>query len=88
MLLFGARVTEDVGDLYLFSSLALASCCRETTTKSFELRIELLLFKKTPCWADFAIIGFGFIARRFVSDGRRSFHVGRRKREHNVSCFL
>ena len=24
MLLFGARVTEDVGDLYLFSSLALA----------------------------------------------------------------
>ena len=27
-------------------------------TESLELRIELLLFKKTPCWADFAIIGF------------------------------
>ena len=58
MLLFEARVTEDVGDLYLFSSLALAFCCREITTESLELRIELLLFKKTPCWADFAIIGF------------------------------
>ena len=55
MLLFVARVTEDVGDL---SSLALAFCCREITTESLELRIELLLFKKTPCWADFAIIGF------------------------------
>ena len=54
MLLFVARVTEDVGDLYLFSSLALAFCCREITTESLELRIELLLFKKTPCWADFA----------------------------------
>ena len=51
MLLFVARVTEDVGDLYLFSSLALAFCCREITTESLELRIELLLFKKTPCWA-------------------------------------
>ena len=30
----------------------------EITTESLELRIELLLFKKTPCWADFAIIGF------------------------------
>ena len=49
MLLFGARVTEDIGDLYLFSSLALAFCCREITTESLELRIELLLFKKTPC---------------------------------------
>ena len=58
MLLFVARVTEDVGDL---SSLALAFCWREIiliTTESLELRIELLLFKKTPCWADFAIIGF------------------------------
>ena len=55
MLLFVARVTEDVDDL---SSLALAFCCREITTESSELRIELLLFKKTPCWADFAIIGF------------------------------
>ena len=55
MLLFVARVTEDVGDL---SSLALAFCCIEITTESLELRIELLLFKKTPCWADFAIIGF------------------------------
>ena len=27
----------------------------EITTESLELRIELLLFKKTPCWADFAI---------------------------------
>ena len=36
MLLFGARVTEDVGDLYLFSSLALAFCCREITTESKE----------------------------------------------------
>ena len=62
MLLFVARVTEDIGDLYLFSSLALAFCCREITTESLELRIELLLFKKTPCWADFAIIGFGFMA--------------------------
>ena len=44
MLLFVARVTEDVGDLYLFSSLALAFCCREITTESSELRIELLLF--------------------------------------------
>ena len=35
MLLFGARVTEDVGDLYLFSSLALAFCYREITTESF-----------------------------------------------------
>ena len=55
ILLFVARVTEDVGDL---SSLALAFCCREIATESLELRIELLLFKKTPCWADFAIIGF------------------------------
>ena len=55
MLLFVARVTEDVGDL---SSLALDFCCKEITTESLELRIELLLFKKTPCWADFAIIGF------------------------------
>ena len=46
MLLFVARVTEDVGDL---SSLALAFCCREITTESLEFRIELLLFKKTPC---------------------------------------
>ena len=38
-LLFGVRVTEDVGDLYLFSSLALAFCCREITTESLELRI-------------------------------------------------
>ena len=76
MLLFGARVTEDVGDLYLFSSLALAFCCREITTESLELRIELLLFKKTHCWADFAIIGFGFMARRFVSDGRHSWRLG------------
>ena len=53
-----ARVTDDVGDLYLFSSLALAFCCREITTESLELRIELLLFKKTPCWTDFAIIRF------------------------------
>ena len=45
MLLFVARVTEDVGDLYLFSSLALAFCCREITTESSELRIELLLLK-------------------------------------------
>ena len=37
MLLFVARVTEDVGDLYLFSSLALAFCCREITTESLEL---------------------------------------------------
>ena len=51
MLLIVARVTEDVGDLYLFSSLALAFCYREITTESLELRIELLLFKKTPCWA-------------------------------------
>ena len=57
-MLSGARLTEDVGDLYLFSSLALAFCCRENTTESLELRIELLLFKKIPCWADFAIIGF------------------------------
>ena len=56
MLLFVARVTEDVGDLYLFSSLALAFCCREITTESLELRIELLLFIKTPCWA--AILDF------------------------------
>ena len=55
MLLFVARVTEDVGDL---SSLPLAFCCKEITTESLQLRIELLLFKKTPCWADFAIIGF------------------------------
>ena len=47
-MLFVARVTEDVGDLYLFSSLALAFCCREITIESLELRIELLLFKKTP----------------------------------------
>ena len=52
MLLFGVRVTENVGDLYLFSSLALPFCCREITTESLELRIELLLFKKTPSWAD------------------------------------
>ena len=76
MLLFGARVTEDVGDLYLFSSVALAFCCREITTESLELRIELLLFKKTPCSADFAIIGFGFMARQFVFDGRRSWRLG------------
>ena len=79
MLLFGARVTEDIGNLYLFSSLALAFCCREITTESLGLRIELLLFKKTPCWTDFAMTGFGFMARRFVSDGRRSWkpgHVG------------
>ena len=49
MLLFVASVTEDVGDL---SSLALAFCCREITTEALQLRIELLLFKKTPCWAD------------------------------------
>ena len=39
-MLFGARVTEEVGDLSLFSSLALTFCCREITTESLELRIE------------------------------------------------
>ena len=55
MLLFVARVTEDVGDL---SSLLHLLLLQRLTTESLELRIELLLFKKTPCWADFAIIGF------------------------------
>ena len=32
----------------------------EITTESSGLRIELLLFKKTPCWTDFAMIGFVF----------------------------
>ena len=41
-MLFGTRVTEDVGDLYLFSSVALAFCCREVTTKSSELRIAVV----------------------------------------------
>ena len=57
MLLFEARVTEDVGDFYLFSSLALAFCCREITTEPLELR-SIAVVQKTPCWADFAIIRF------------------------------
>ena len=56
MLLFGARVTEDVGNLYLFS----ISCSCFLLQRDYnrielnwiELRIELLLFKKTPCWTD------------------------------------
>ena len=56
-MLFGARVTEEVGDLYLFSSLPLAFCCREITTESLELRIELLLCKRLLV-GQTAIIGF------------------------------
>ena len=44
-MLFGARVTEDVGDLYLFLSLALAFCCREITTESLEVRIIAVVQK-------------------------------------------
>ena len=65
MLLFGARVTEDVGDLYLH--LLHLLLLREITIESSELRIELPLFKKTPCWAD---LGWWF-----VSDGRRSWRL-------------
>ena len=45
MLLFGVSVTEDIGDLYLFSSLALAFCCRGITTESSELRIIAVVQK-------------------------------------------
>ena len=47
MLLFVARVTEDVGDL---SSLALAFCCIEITTESlgmFPLSVMNLLLETT-----------------------------------------
>ena len=72
MLLFVARVTEDVGDLYLFSSLALAFCCREITTESLELRIEFAVVRKDSLLGN----NSGFLARRFVFDGRHSWSLG------------